>query len=81
MPIIVASMQWDDVRLFLALHRVRTVGAAARALGADPSTVSRRLVALEEALAATLFDRGRRGSPRPRLRSVSYPLPRKSRRR
>lgn len=61
MPIIVASMQWDDVRLFLALHRVRTVGAAARALGVDPSTVSRRLVALEEALAATLFDRGREG--------------------
>src|SRR5215813_2726871 len=58
---IIASMQWDDVRLFLALHRARTVGAAARALGVDPSTVSRRLGALEETLAATLFDRGREG--------------------
>ena len=54
-------MQWDDVRLFLALHRARTVGAAARVLGVDPSTVSRRLGALEEALEATLFDRGREG--------------------
>jgi len=54
-------MQWDDVRLFLALHRARTVGAAARVLGVDPSTVSRRLGALEEALDATLFDRGREG--------------------
>ena len=54
-------MQWDDVRLFLALHRARTVGAAARVLGVDPSTVSRRLGALEETLAATLFDRGREG--------------------
>jgi len=54
-------MQWDDVKLFLALHRARTVGAAARVLGVDPSTVSRRLGALEEALAATLFDRGREG--------------------
>jgi DNA-binding transcriptional LysR family regulator len=61
MQIIIAFMQWDDVRLFLALHRARTVGAAARTLGVDASTVSRRLGALEEALAATLFDRGREG--------------------
>jgi len=54
-------MQWGDVRLFLALHRARTVGAAARVLGVDPSTVSRRLGALEEALDASLFDRGREG--------------------
>lgn len=54
-------LQWDDVRLFLALCRARTVGAAAGTLGVDASTVSRRLVALEEALSATLFDRGRDG--------------------
>ena len=52
---------WDDVRLFLALCRARTVGGAAEALGVDASTVSRRLAALEEALSATLFDRGREG--------------------
>jgi len=55
------DLHWDDVRLFLALCRSRTVGSAARALGVDSSTVSRRLAALEQALAATLFDRGRDG--------------------
>ncbi len=54
-------LKWDDVRLFLALCRARTVGEAARSLGVDSSTVSRRLVALEEALAATLFDRNHEG--------------------
>lgn len=55
------SLPWDDVRLFLALGRARTVGEAARSLGVDASTVSRRLVALEQALGTTLFDRGRDG--------------------
>lgn len=56
-----SPLHWDDVRLFLALCRARTVGEAGRALGVDASTVSRRLAALEAALAATLFDRGRDG--------------------
>lgn len=55
------ALRWDDVRLFLALCRSRTVGSAAEELGVDASTVSRRLVALEEAVAATLFHRGRDG--------------------
>lgn len=55
------KLHWDDVRLFLALCRAETLGAAAKALGLDASTVSRRLVALEEALGASLFDRGRDG--------------------
>jgi DNA-binding transcriptional LysR family regulator len=37
------------------------VSEASRALGVDASTVSRRLVALEEAMAATLFDRSHEG--------------------
>jgi DNA-binding transcriptional LysR family regulator len=37
------------------------VGEAGKSLGVDASTVSRRLVALEEALSSTLFDRGRDG--------------------
>jgi DNA-binding transcriptional LysR family regulator len=63
----VAAMQagweprWDDVRLFLALHRGRTLAAAAKATGLDASTLSRRLAALEEALGAPLFDRTREG--------------------
>ena len=48
-------------RFFLALCRARTVGAAARSLGVDTSTVSRRLAALEATLSVRLFDRGREG--------------------
>jgi DNA-binding transcriptional LysR family regulator len=55
------ALHWDDVRLFLALCRSSTVGSAARVLGIDASTVSRRLMLLEEAVKATLFDRGRDG--------------------
>jgi DNA-binding transcriptional LysR family regulator len=58
------KLAWDDVRLFLALCRSRTVGEAGRALGVDASTVSRRMATLEEALATTLFDRGRGGVSR-----------------
>lgn len=54
-------MAWDDVRLFLALCRSRTLGEAGARLGVDPSTMSRRLVGLEQALAATLFERSRAG--------------------
>jgi DNA-binding transcriptional LysR family regulator len=54
-------LRWDDVRLFLALHRGRNLQAAGRKLGVDASTLSRRLAALEETLGAPLFDRTRTG--------------------
>jgi DNA-binding transcriptional LysR family regulator len=54
-------LSWDDVRLFLALFRAESVGKAARGLGVDGSTVSRRLATLEGVLAVTLFDRSRAG--------------------
>ena len=57
----IESLAWDDVKLFLALCRQPTVGAAAQVLRVDASTVSRRLATLEEVLAASLFDRGRDG--------------------
>jgi DNA-binding transcriptional LysR family regulator len=53
--------RWDDVELFLALYRERTLAAAARAVGLDASTLSRRLAALEDALGTRLFDRTREG--------------------
>jgi DNA-binding transcriptional LysR family regulator len=53
--------QWDDIRVFLVLHRARTLAAAARVTGLDPSTLSRRLAALEETLGTRLFDRTRAG--------------------
>ena len=60
-PVVKDQLRWDDVRLFLALCRSRTVSEAGRALGVDSSTVSRRLAALEQVLAASLFDRGHEG--------------------
>ena len=60
-PVARETLHWDDVKLFLALCRARTVGHAAESLGVDASPVSRRLATLEEALSATLFDRGRDG--------------------
>lgn len=55
------SFAWDDVRLFLALCRSRSLGEAGRRIGVDGSTMSRRLASLEEALDAPLFERGRGG--------------------
>lgn len=52
-----SAARWDDVRLFLALYRKGTLAAAAAEVGLDASTLSRRLVSLEEALGGRLFDR------------------------
>jgi DNA-binding transcriptional LysR family regulator len=51
------TTSWDDFRHFLAIHRTGTLSAAARVLKVDQTTVSRRLVALEESLGSRLFDR------------------------
>ncbi|MEM7435555.1 MAG: LysR family transcriptional regulator [Myxococcota bacterium] len=48
---------WNDIRYFLALHHHGTLAAAGAALQADPTTVSRRLIKLEDKLGARLFDR------------------------
>ena len=55
------DVRWDDVRIFLAVYRQHTLGAAAHRLGLDTSTVSRRLSALEDDLGERLFDRTREG--------------------
>ncbi|MDR2709809.1 MAG: LysR family transcriptional regulator [Burkholderiales bacterium] len=54
-------MQWEDIRYFLALARHGSLSAAARALQVEHSTVSRRVVALEETIQLQLFDRQPRG--------------------
>lgn len=51
------SMDWDDLRCFLAVYRLGSVSAAARQLTVNHSTVLRRLNRLEAALAARLFER------------------------
>lgn len=50
-------MEWSDVRIFLAVARGGTLGAAARALGLSHPTIGRRLRALEEATGQILFQR------------------------
>jgi DNA-binding transcriptional LysR family regulator len=49
-------MNWDDLRVFLALARHRKLGAAASSLGMDPTTMSRRITRLAMSLNATLFE-------------------------
>jgi DNA-binding transcriptional LysR family regulator len=50
-------MEWSDVRFFLEVSRAGSLGSAARKLKVDQTTVARRLKALEDALATTLFER------------------------
>lgn len=47
---------WDDMRIFLAVARAQRLSTAARLLGIDPTTVSRRLSRLSETLGTPLFD-------------------------
>lgn len=55
------DLDWSDLRYALAVGRQGSPGAAARELGVNPTTVQRRLDALEARLGARLFDRSRRG--------------------
>lgn len=48
---------WDDARYFLAVCRAGTFTAAARVLGVEQSTVSRRVAALEAGLGQRVFER------------------------
>jgi DNA-binding transcriptional LysR family regulator len=50
-------MDWDDLRVFLAIARAGRLSAAARRLGVEHTTVSRRLMALEDELGVPLFYR------------------------
>lgn len=52
-----AEVDWSDVKIFLAIARNGTLGAAARALGQSQPTMGRRLKALEASLGHTLFQR------------------------
>jgi len=54
-------MEWEDLRLVLALHRAGTTSLAAENLGVNQSTVSRRLATLREESSRQWFVReGRR---------------------
>lgn len=52
---------WDDIRFFLAVARQGSISGAAKHLGVNHSTVSRRIQGLEEKHGVQLFNRQRDG--------------------
>lgn len=54
-------INWDDLRFCLAVVKEGSVTAAARSLGVNHTTVSRRISALEKDLNVILFDRSTSG--------------------
>ncbi|MFO1143093.1 MAG: LysR family transcriptional regulator [Amaricoccus sp.] len=61
-PIFTAGFDWDDGRLFLAVARAGQVLGAARALGINQATLSRRMARLERRLGVKLLVRRTHGS-------------------
>lgn len=54
-------MQWDDLRIFLAVAREGSISGAAKRMNIEHSTVSRRMKALESQLGARLIERKKSG--------------------
>lgn len=54
-------MNWDDMKLFLAVARTGSITGGARHLGVQHSTVSRRIRSFEEKLGARLIERKKGG--------------------
>ena len=54
-------MEWDNLRFFLELSRAGKLTVAARRLGVDHTTVSRRVQALEKSMDVQLFVRAAAG--------------------
>ena len=55
-------MDWDNLRIFLAIARAGQILSAAKALQLNHATVARRLDALEESLGTKLFERRTTGT-------------------
>lgn len=51
------GLDWEDIRIFVALARHGSLSAAARALGVNHATIARRITALERALDEKLVER------------------------
>lgn len=54
-------MNWDDMKLFLAVARSGSISGGAKQLGVQHSTVSRRLRSMEEKMGTRLIERKRSG--------------------
>lgn len=55
------AFDWDDVRMFLAVHRAKSLTSAGKSLGVDQSTMGRRLAAFEAKIGSKLFVRSPAG--------------------
>lgn len=55
------DIQWDDLRVFLAVARTESLSGAGRQLRLDPATVGRRMQRLETAVGAPLFAKSPQG--------------------
>lgn len=55
------TMNWDDLRLFLAVARAGSVSGAGKALGVHHTGVARRMARFEDALGSRLFHRSKGG--------------------
>lgn len=51
------EVDWQDVRVFLALGRYRSLSAAARALQVNHATIARRIQSLEDSMGEKLVER------------------------
>jgi DNA-binding transcriptional LysR family regulator len=54
-------MNWDDARVFLTFTREMSFSGAAKRLGVQHSTISRRIQSLEKQLASSLVERDKSG--------------------
>ena len=54
-------MNWDDLRLFLAVARARSVSGAGAALGMHHTGVARRMARFEQTLGTRLFNKSKAG--------------------
>ena len=56
-----SGIDWSHMEVFLEVSQAQSISGAAKALGMDQSTVSRRLLAFEEQVGQTLFARSKTG--------------------
>lgn len=54
-------MDWDDLRVFLAVARSESLSGAGKRMGLDPATVGRRIARLEDGAGTVLFTKSPQG--------------------
>ncbi len=55
------QVNWDDLRLFLAVSRAQSLSGAGRMVQLDPATLGRRMARLERDVGETLFQKSQSG--------------------